>query len=169
MEELTKFKNRIFIYSLAIMAIIEMGSLPFQGLDWKFLCGLVLGTAMAIANFNIMTLSSIMLLSGKSLIGIRKVFASANFMIRLVLYGIIFYLSMRLSVVAGVASVCGFMTLRIAIYVIYVIIPFVRKDFAKRHDIISIDKQILTRVPRHMVCAMGRQILTFVKADKRKE
>ena len=158
MDDLGKFKNKIFIYGILIMIVTELISLPIRGFDWKFSVGLILGTAIAIANFNIMTIISVMILQGKS-----KYLATLSLIIRLLLYGGVFYVSMRLSVSAGIASVCGFMTLKLAIFIIHGIIPFFKKDEIDKGELKKVKGQKLINDPQRIGYAGGRRIITYRK------
>ena len=156
MEDLSKFKNRIFIYGILVMLIMEVISLPFLGFNLKFLIGLVLGTAIAIANFNIMTISSLMILQGRN-----KFLASMSYLIRLLLYGGVFYVSVKMSFAAGIASVCGFMTIKLAIIYIHAIKPGFKKDDLSGKDIKRVKQQILINSPQWITYRGGRKIVTF--------
>ena len=156
MEDLTKFKNKIFIYGILIMLIAEVISLPIHGFDWKFSVGLLLGTAIAIANFNIMTLTSAMILEGK-----HKALASMSYLIRLLLYGGVFYVSIKLSVPAGIGSICGIMTLKVAIFIIHAVIPHFKKDEIVTRDLKKVKKQTLINYPQWIGYGGGKRILTF--------
>jgi|GEM_PF-1263519 len=156
MEDLIKFKNKIFISGILIMLIAEVVSIPIIGFNWKFSVGLVLGTAISIANFNIMTISSIMILKGRN-----KFIASASFIIRLLLYGGVFYVSMRVSYAAGFASVVGFMTLKLAMFFVYGILPFFKKEDKKKDKLRKVKQQTLINDPYKIGYVGGRRIMTY--------
>lgn len=163
MEDLTKFKQKIFIFGILIMLIMEVISLPIHGFDWKFSIGLILGTAIAVANFNIMTITSAMILGGKS-----RFLASLSYLIRLLLYGGVFYVSVKLSFPAGIGSVCGFMTLKIAIFIIHAVIPRFEKDDKKTQNLKKVKTQTLIKNPQWIKYGGGRRILTFKRFVKYK-
>lgn len=114
MNALVAFKNQIFIYGIIITAIFEVVSLPFLGLDLQFFYGLILGTTIAIVNFNILefTLKKTLEGSGGSITFI-------GYIIRLALYGIAFYTAMKVSTISGIGVILGFVTLKLAIFYLH--------------------------------------------------
>ncbi len=156
MEDLTKFRNKIFIFGVLVMLVAEAISLPFIGLDWKFSVGLLLGTAIAIVNFAIMTKFSVMIVEGKN-----RFLASMSYLIRLLLYGGVFYMSVKISLAAGIGSVCGFMTLKVAIFIIHGILPYFAKDDNKNKGLKKIKEQTLINSPQWVGYGGGRRIVTF--------
>ncbi len=114
MDDLTSFKNKIFQYGILVAVIIELASLPFLGLDIQFSYGLALGTAVAILNFSIMVFTLKRALSGR---GMATTFL--GYMIRLIIYGCVFYLSMKVSTISGLGTILGFLTLKSAIYYLH--------------------------------------------------
>jgi|GEM_PF-1118241 len=112
MNDFTAFKNQIFIYTLIVAVFCQLISLIFLGVDVKFSYGLVLGTCVAIVNFNLLVFSSKAILKNSK----GKGFAFASYIIRLLIYGVAFYMAMKVSVPAGLASVVGFLTLKLAIF-----------------------------------------------------
>lgn len=114
MDGLTSFKNKIFLYGILVAAIIELVSLPFLGLDIQFTYGLVLGTAIAIFNFSIMAFTFKRALNGKGV-----PIAILGYIVRLLIYGGAFYISMKVSPISGLGTVLGFLTLKGAIYYLH--------------------------------------------------
>ena len=114
MDGLTSFKNKIFLYGIFVAVIVELVSLPFLGLNMQFSYGLALGTAIAILNFNIMAFTLKRALSGR---GIS--ISMLGYIIRLLIYGGTFYISMRVSQLSGLGTVLGFLTLKGAIYYLH--------------------------------------------------
>jgi hypothetical protein len=113
-NELIAFKNQIFLYGIGIALIFEVISLPFLGFDRGFAYGLALGTAISIVNFNLLAFTL-----GKVLENGSKTLAFIGYMVRLCLYGLVFYVSMRVSLWAGAGSVLGFVVLKIAMYYLH--------------------------------------------------
>jgi hypothetical protein len=114
MKEFTAFKNRIFFHGFLIALIFEAGSLLFLGFDVGFAYGLVLGTAVSVVNFNILSYTSRKLLSnGHAWMGF------AGYIVRLVVYGFAFYAALRVGLVAALGSALGFMTMKLAIYYVH--------------------------------------------------
>lgn len=114
MEGLTTFKNEIFKYGIAAAAVIELASLPFLGLDAQFLYGLFLGTAIAVVNFNLMDFSFRLALE------LRKgAIAFLGFLLRLAVYGVAFYMSLRVGLISGAGTALGFLTLKLALFYLH--------------------------------------------------
>ena len=115
MESLTAFKLQIFKYALIIAVIFGVGSLPFLGVSLPYLYGLVFGTCVAVAGFNILVFMS------ERLVARRKAWlAPVGYFIRLPMYGIAFYLCyMGYGLISGVACILGIMTVQLAIIYIH--------------------------------------------------
>lgn len=158
MEDLVRFKNKIVLYGILVMLIMEIISLPFLGFSLKFTIGLLLGTAIAIANLNILAISSVMILNGKN-----KFFASASYLIRLLLYGGVFYLAMKFSYTAGFASIFGFMTVKIAIIFLHGIMPRFKKEEFDGKGLKKERKQVLIKTPYLITYHKGRKFITYQK------
>ncbi|MBR0599188.1 ATP synthase subunit I [Sinanaerobacter chloroacetimidivorans] len=114
MSELTAFKNQIFFYGIIVAALCELASLPFLGLNRMFSYGLALGTAIAIVNFNIMEFTL-----KKALAGRGGSMAFIGYILRLLIYGGAFYMSMRVGTISGLGTLLGFLTLKAAIYYLH--------------------------------------------------
>lgn len=114
MKDLASFKNQIFKYGIIIAVLCQLISLPFLGLNPQFSYGLALGTAIAIVNFTILEFTL------KKAIEDRKgSLAFVGYLIRLAVYGGAFYISMQVSLISGMATLIGFMTLKLAIYYLH--------------------------------------------------
>lgn len=114
MNDFTAFKNQIFLYSVIVSLIIELISLPILGWDKEFLYGLLLGTAVAIVNFNILAFSFRKVINDR-----RGSWAFISYLIRLLIYGFAFYTAAKISFVSGMGSVLGFLTIKAAIIFIH--------------------------------------------------
>lgn len=114
MNDLTSFKNQIYKYGMIVAAICELVSLLLIGFDYQFLYGLSLGTAISIVNFNIMEFTL-----KRALEGYGSKLAFIGYVIRLIIYGGIFYASISLSTTSGIGTLIGFVTLKIAIYYLH--------------------------------------------------
>jgi hypothetical protein len=113
-DELTAFKNQIFMHGILLALIFEAGSLFFLGWDRGFAYGLALGTAISIVNFNILAFTlQIVLKNGKRWLTL------VSYMIRLSIYGFAFYMAIKISLTAGAGAGLGFITLKVAIYYIH--------------------------------------------------
>lgn len=126
MEVLTDFKSEIFKYGIAAAGVIELASLPFLGLDAQFLYGLLLGTAVAIVNFNLMAFSFWLALElGKGAV------AFLGFLARLAVYGVAFYMSIKLGLISGAGTALGFLTLKLALIYLHGFKPKRAKEIKK--------------------------------------
>lgn len=114
MNDLTVFKNKIFLYALFVMIAFEIASLPLIGLELKYTYGLFLGTFIAIANFNILafTLKKALSNGNKSLI-------FPGYLLRLSLYGVAVVTAFNVNNHAGFGSLLGFATVKISIYYLH--------------------------------------------------
>jgi hypothetical protein len=113
-NNLTAFKNRIFLYGICIALIFEAGSLLFLGFDLGFAYGLALGTAVSVVNFNILAYTSRKLLNnGRAWMGF------VAYVVRLAVYGFAFYMALRVHHSAAIGAALGFLTLKLAIYCIH--------------------------------------------------
>ncbi|WP_027400449.1 ATP synthase subunit I [Anaerovorax odorimutans] len=116
MNEMTKLKNQIFRYGIIIALIIELCSLLFLGWNKQFAYGLLLGTVISIINFIIIEISSRnVLLSGNKWIGL------IGYLVRLIIYGFTFYVSINVSKISAMGTIIGFCTLKMGIFYLYVI------------------------------------------------
>ena len=130
MNDFRKFQKRIFLYSLAVAGICEGISLLFLGFDLRFLLGLLLGTAYAMGDFNILAYTTNLLLSR------RKVWiASASFLFRMCLYAVIFVIVLKSSLVAALGCGIGFLTLRAAVFYLHGIKAKYSKDRKIRPEV----------------------------------
>jgi len=114
MNDLTAFKNKIFLYGIIVMVVFEIASLPLIGLDLKYAYGLLLGTFIAIANFNILafTLKKVLRDGNKS-------FIFLGYFLRLALYGVAVVTAFKAGNNAGFGSLLGFITVKVSIYYLH--------------------------------------------------
>ena len=108
------FKNQILGYSLIVAGIAWLVSLIFLRIDVQFLYGLALGTFVSFVNLNILIYTSKLVLRKR-----KPAVASLGLVLRLCIYGAVFYVAFRVSVVAGIGCLMGFLTQKIAIVYIY--------------------------------------------------
>lgn len=94
-----------------VAGIIEIVSLIFLGWNLKFLYGLVLGTAIAIGNFSLLTLTSGFALKFRRGVIINLL----GYIVRLIIYGAIFFYSYKVGTVSGIGTLLGFITLKLAL------------------------------------------------------
>jgi len=113
-DDLKTFRFRITKYTIIIAIIIAGCSIPVLGVDVPFLCGLLAGMLVSIASFIILfAISAMVLTTG------NKWMASFGYLMRLPVYGIVFYAAIKTGgVVAGMGCLIGFITTNFAmIYV----------------------------------------------------
>lgn len=114
MNDLTGFKNKIFLYAIFVMVIMEIASLPFLGIDIKFGYGLLLGTFISTANFNILAFTLKRVLSGGN-----KAMVFFSYILRLAVYGFAMLTAFKVSNIAALGCALGFITVKIAIYYLH--------------------------------------------------
>ncbi|MBK5261877.1 MAG: ATP synthase subunit I [Peptostreptococcaceae bacterium] len=114
MNDLTTFKNKIFLYAIIVMMVFEIVSLPLIGLDIKYAYGLLLGTFIAISNFNILAFTLKKVLSNGN-----KSFIFLGYFLRLALYGVAVVTAFKVSNQTGFGSLLGFITVKISIYYLH--------------------------------------------------
>lgn len=156
MEDLGKFKNKIFLHGVLVMLAIEVISLPFLGFNLKFLYGLLLGTAISIVNFNIMAFTFSRILSNGN-----RFMATVGYLIRLIIYGGVFMAALNVSRFAAFGCLAGFVTLKIAIYYLHGFKPGfkwvkLKKGGENKHK----KKNILIRDPYKIKYCKGKAIIT---------
>lgn len=109
-DDLTSFKNQIFIYGIIVAAIFELASLSMLGIDARFFYGLSLGTAIAIVNFNLMALTFRLMLEMK-----KSAVAFLGYLVRIAIYGGTFYLSLQVGLISALGTALGFLTIKLAL------------------------------------------------------
>ncbi len=108
-----KYKNQIILYAMVVFIIFEIISLIFLRFNVQFLYGLLLGTAIAIVNFNLLYLTSLLVCKiGHS--GFFVSFMAA--ILRLFIFGFVFFAALKVSNLAAFAAAIGFLTIKIGIY-----------------------------------------------------
>lgn len=130
MSEIRAFKNQIFKYTILIAVAIQIVALVvlfalnltgrggvegnFLRLSLRFGYGLAMGTCISIVNFSILafTLDRV-LTTGK------KAFMGISYILRLVIYGYVFYIAMKTSYLTGMACALGFFSLKVAMYYLH--------------------------------------------------
>lgn len=111
--------NILCLYGIIAAIIIELLSLCVIGWNLHFAYGLALGTCIAIVNYNIHAVSAALSLDlGKGLI-----ITMAGYVIRLAIYGAVFLLSYKTALASGIATIFGYMTIKMAMIYHYGIKP----------------------------------------------
>lgn len=111
---LNQFKNQIFLGTIIVGLFCEVISLFFLGWNPKFAYGLLLGTAISIVNFNLMEFYL-----HKTLINSNRWMFFLGYMNRLLIFGVSFYVAIKVGILSGLGAIIGFMTLKIAIFYIH--------------------------------------------------
>lgn len=114
-EEHEKLINPLYGYCILIAVIIELGSLCIIGWVPQFLYGLALGTSVAIINYKLLVLSS----KASLKMGRGLSLAIVGYCVRLVIYGVAFYVSYKIGTVSGIATLFGYMTIKLAMFYVY--------------------------------------------------
>lgn len=108
-----KYKNQIIQYAIGVFFVCELVSLLFLKFNFHFLYGLLLGTAVAIVNFNALYFVSLLICKTGQNGFMLSFFTSV---IRLMIFGIVFYAALKISTLAAFAAVIGFVTIKAGIY-----------------------------------------------------
>ncbi len=114
MAELGDFKKKIARYALVISAVALIIPIPLIGFDIPYIYGLTLGTCVSIVNLYVLVFFGKLTLKRK-----KPFLAPLGIIIRLVIYGYAFYMSVHLSWIGGLGCFIGFMTQKLAIFYIY--------------------------------------------------
>ena len=107
--------NPLYGYSILAAAIIELGSLLFIGWNPLFAYGLALGTCVAIVNYNLLVWSSKMALAMGRGVGLAMI----GYVMRLAIYGGVFFLSYKTGTASGIATLLGYMTVKLGMFYMY--------------------------------------------------
>ncbi|GAB1475898.1 hypothetical protein MASR2M70_07300 [Bacillota bacterium] len=102
----------LYGYSILVAVIIELASLFIIGWTPQFLYGLALGTAVAIINYKLLVFSSTMVLK----MGRGLSLAVLGYCARLAIYGLVFYMSYKIGTASGIATLLGYMTIKLAMF-----------------------------------------------------
>jgi len=157
-NELKAFKNQIFKYGIIAAVICEVASLPFLGFNVKFTYGLVLGTCTAIVNYSILSFTATRIVNR----GNGAWLAVLGYIIRLLIYGGVFYISYKVSAASGIAALLGFMTLKAGIYYVYGFKPKFSESSAKGKELNDLDNDEWSKSKSDKAKAKSSRILKFL-------
>ena len=132
--ELKAFMAPIFKYGIATACLMAAASMLVIGWDPFFVYGLTLGTSVSIVNHILLAYTANFCLSSKR----GTIFSIIGYMMRLIIYGFVFYTSYKSGITSAMGTLLGFVTLKIAIYYYYGFKPgFASKkyDKAKLNDL----------------------------------
>ena len=117
MTNLSEFKREIIKYTILTALVAEVISLLVTGIDSWFAGGLIVGTAVTIFNFHLLVLS------GEKVMEVQKAMpVVGGYFVRLVIYGVVFFLATRFGFSAAVGCAVGYITLHVAIMFTYLIV-----------------------------------------------
>jgi hypothetical protein len=105
----------LYCYSIIAAAIIMAGSLPIIGWNPLFAYGLALGTCIAVVNYNILVFSSKAALDRGRGVGLIII----GYTLRMAIYGGVFLFSYRTDTVSGIATLLGYLTVKLGMFYKY--------------------------------------------------
>lgn len=114
---LKEFGKEIIITAICMAALAELISLPLIGPSLPFASGVCAGTATTILCFLLLAKLGIMTAEKKSsapMVG--------GYFVRMLLYGAVFLLCIKMNVLCGFGCIAGFITLHIGILALYGIV-----------------------------------------------
>lgn len=117
MSESYELRNETIRYSLLTALIIKAVYVIIAGFNMQFTYGLILGTAVAIVNFNIsyFVIKRIVLYKKGAILNFL------SYILRISIYGYVFFKAIQISQLSALGIVAGFLTIKISIYYINVI------------------------------------------------
>ncbi|MGN0702748.1 MAG: hypothetical protein ACI4KL_06215 [Lentihominibacter sp.] len=120
---LKAFRNELIFWALIMAVVAELASLIAIGWDVTFLLGLAAGTAVSVTGvFILVGTGSALMLTG------RKSPIILGYLARLIMYGTIFFICIRIAVPCGFGCIAGFVTLHFGIMFLYgIVYRFFRK------------------------------------------
>lgn len=128
MGEYKKFRNKVIVGELVTGLFFAAISIPIIGLDGHFLFGLFLGTIVTVLNFILLVITGVKLMEVQS-----RAPVVLGYFGRLVIYGIAFFICIKIDLMTGLGCGISFMTLPVAILFIYGI--FSRFPGAKKNPL----------------------------------
>ena len=123
MTSLKEFRNEIIIYAIVMAAVAEVVSLFIIGPSVMFPAGLAVGTAVSIIGFIILVKTGETLMEES-----KKSPILFGYIVRLFLYGAIFFICIKLSLPCGFGCGIGFVTIHFGIMFLYgIVYKFIKK------------------------------------------
>ncbi len=117
MTNLSEFKGEIVKYTALMALVAEVISLPLIGIKLPFSCGLVVGTAVTIFNFQLLVYSGEQVIKSK-----RAMPVVGGYFVRLLIYGIAFLVALKFGWYVAAGCAAGFITLHVAIMFTYLVV-----------------------------------------------
>lgn len=123
MTNLKSFRNEIIMYGAGFAAAAEVVSLFIIGPSVMFSAGLAAGTAVSIIGFVILVKSGETLMEES-----KKSPILLGYIVRLLLYGITFFICIRIGLQCGFGCGLGFITIHFGIMFLYgIVYKFIKK------------------------------------------
>ena len=123
MTSLKEFRNEIIIYGIVMAAVAEVVSLFIIGPSVLVAVGLAAGTAVSVIGFIILVRTGETLMEES-----RKAPILLGYIVRLVLYGAVFFICIKASLPCGFGCGIGFVTIHFGIMFLYgIVYKFIRK------------------------------------------
>jgi len=120
---LKEFRNEIIIYAIVMAAVAEVVSLFIIGPSVMFPAGLAVGTAVSIIGFIILVKTGETLMEES-----KKSPILFGYIVRLFLYGVSFFVCIKLSLQCGCGCGIGFVTIHFGIMFLYgIVYKFIKK------------------------------------------
>ena len=130
MTSLKEFRNEIIIYAIVMAAVAEVVSLFIIGPSVMFPAGLAVGTAVSIIGFIILVKTGETLMEES-----KKSPILLGYIVRLFLYGISFFICIKLSLQCGCGCGIGFVTIHFGIMFLYgIVYKFIKKKKKPLND-----------------------------------
>ena len=123
MTSLKEFRNEIIIYGIVMAAVAEVVSLFVIGPNALFSAGLAAGTAVSVIGFIILVRTGETLAEES-----KKSPILLGYIVRLLLYGVVFFICIKASLPCGFGCGVGFVTIHFGILFLYgVVYKFFKK------------------------------------------
>ena len=123
MTSLKEFRNEIIIYGIVMAAVAEVISLFVIGPNALFAAGLAAGTAVSVIGFIILVRTGETLAEES-----KKSPILLGYIVRLLLYGVVFFICIKASLPCGFGCGVGFVTIHFGILFLYgVVYKFFKK------------------------------------------
>ena len=119
---ISKFKKEISLCTVVLAIIVEIISLPIIGWNTLFVYGLAIGTVVAIINTNILSKAV-----EKAVENNKRKYIIITYILRMVLYGGAFALSLKTANIAGLGTAIGFFLPQISMHIVAGLFPKIRK------------------------------------------
>ena len=112
MNSAYEYKNEVIKLNIIIVLICEAVSLFFIGFDIKFALGLIAGTVITVINMNI--LYAFVKIAVNNNWGI--IFNLLGYVIRMTIYGLALYLSIKISNASAIGIAIGFLGINLSVF-----------------------------------------------------